>query len=354
MTGYGHIQRVQVFLYLCHKAQRLKKILIIRFSSIGDIILTTPVIRCLAKQMPDAEIHYLTKKSYDELLTNNPYIKKVILLDESLNTILPLLKAENYDHIVDLHKNMRSVYTLARLRKPFSTFSKLNIRKFLLVKSGIDLMPPIHIADRYMKAVRRFGVINDGLGLEFFIPATDEVDLKMFPEIFRKGYIGFVIGGKFKTKILPAEKVIEIIRKVELPVILLGGAEDFERGEEIKNETGDKVINACGKFSLLQSASLVKQATAIITNDTGLMHVAAAFNKKIISIWGNTVPEFGMYPYKPSGVETETVIAEVGGLKCRPCSKIGFEKCPKGHFRCMMDQDTDEITRQINELSSSS
>jgi ADP-heptose:LPS heptosyltransferase len=354
MTGYGHIRRVQVFLYLCHKAQRLKKILIIRFSSIGDIILTTPVIRCLAKQMPNVEIHYLTKKSYAEILTNNPYINKVIVLDESLNALIPRLKAENYDHIVDLHKNMRSVYTLARLRKPFSTFSKLNIRKLLLVKSGINMMPPIHIADRYMTAVRRFGVINDGLGLDFFISAADEVDLKMFPEIFRKGYFGFVIGGKFNTKILPAEKVIEIIREVKLPVILFGGAEDFERGEEIKNVSADMVINACGRFSLMQSASLVKQATAIVTNDTGLMHVAAAFNKKIISVWGNTVPEFGMYPYKPLGVETETVIAEVSGLKCRPCSKIGFEKCPKGHFRCMIDQNTVEISRQLNELSSSS
>jgi len=341
-----------VFLYLCRKVHLLKKILIIRFSSIGDIILTTPVVRCLASQLPEAEIHFLTKKSYSAILANNPWIKKVYELDASLNAIIPLLKAENYDHIVDLHKNMRSLYTLSRLQKPFSTFSKLNFRKFILVKTGLNLMPDINIADRYMTAVKRFGVVNDGKGLDFFIPDKDHVDMNTLPEIFRNGYIGFVIGGKFNTKILPAEKVIDVIRNVKLPVILLGGAEDQGRGEAIRSACGDRVFNSCGRFSLMQSASLVKQAVAIATNDTGLMHIAAAFNKKIISIWGNTVPDFGMYPYKPQGKPGESVISEVKGLICRPCSRIGYGKCPKGHFKCMLNQDTSQISRQLNDFSS--
>jgi ADP-heptose:LPS heptosyltransferase len=274
------------------------------------------------------------------------------MLDESLNAIIPLLKAENYDYIIDLHKNLRSIYTLACLRKPFSSFNKLNFLKFLLVKIGINLMPDIHIADRYMMAVKRFGVVNDGKGLDFFIPPADEVEMKSLPESFLKGYIGFVIGGKFKTKILPAEKVIEILNGVILPVVLLGGLEDFERGEVIRKEFGDRVLNGCGRFSLMQSASLVKQAVAIATNDTGLMHIAAAYSKNIVSIWGNTVPDFGMYPYMPKGKESQTFIAEVQGLKCRPCSKIGFQKCPKDHFRCMIDQDTSEISIRLNRFSS--
>jgi ADP-heptose:LPS heptosyltransferase len=341
-----------VFLYLCHKAHLLKKILIIRLSSIGDIILTTPVVRCLSTQCPDTEIHYLTKKSYVSILANNPFIKKIIELDGSLNAIIPLLKAENYDHIIDLHKNMRSIYTLSCLGKPFSTFSKLNIQKYLLVHFGINLMPQIHIAERYMEAVKCFGVVNDRKGLDFFIPEVDEADIKMFPDIFQQGYLGIVIGGKFNTKILPAEKVIEIIGNVKLPVILLGGTEDHERGEVISKEFSGTVYNACGQFSLMQSASLVKQAKAIATNDTGLMHIAAAFNKKIVSIWGNTVPDFGMYPYEPQGNEVDLFIAGVNGLKCRPCSKIGFGKCPKGHFRCMMNQNTLEIAGKLNDFSS--
>jgi ADP-heptose:LPS heptosyltransferase len=203
-----------------------------------------------------------------------------------------------------------------------------------------------------MTAAKRFGVINDEKGLDFFIPSIDEVDLKLLPDGFQNGYIGFVIGGKFNTKILPAEKVIDVIRNVRLPVILLGGSEDRERGELIKTAFSEKVFNACGLFTLMQSASLVKQAVAITANDTGLMHIAAAFNKKIISIWGNTVPEFGMYPYKPLSNPGESVISEVKGLRCRPCSRIGFAKCPKGHFRCMTEQDTEEISRQLNKLSS--
>lgn len=346
------MQREQVFLYLCHKAHLLKKILIIRFSSIGDIILTTPTVRCLATQLSGVEIHYLTKKGYAPILKNNPYINKVIELEGSLNALIPLLKAEKYDHIIDLHKNMRSVYTLARLCKPFSTFSKLNIRKLLVVTSGLNLLPPIHIVDRYITATKRFSVFNDGKGLDFFIPVGDEVDLKMFPDIFRKAYLGFVIGGKFNTKIMPAEKVIEVIRNVKLPVILLGGNEDNERGEIIRKEFSDNVINACGQFSLMQSASLVKQAKAIATNDTGLMHIAAAFNKKTISIWGNTIPDFGMGPYKPHGYESDSAIAEVNSLKCRPCSKIGYKECPKKHFRCMLDQDTNKIAQKLNDFSS--
>jgi ADP-heptose:LPS heptosyltransferase len=329
----------------------LKKILVIRFSSIGDIILTTPVVRCLATQMPEAEIHYLTKKIFAPILDHNPYIHKVIAFEKNLGQLIPLLKAEEYTHIVDLHKNLRSVYILARMCKSFSTFSKLNFRKWMLVKFRINMLPPIHIAGRYLKAVQRFGIIDDGKGLDFFIPQADEVDLKLFPVAFRQGYNGIVIGGKHNTKMLPVEKVIAVVRKSELPVILLGGPEDRTNGETIRAAVGDKVFNACGQFSLMQSASLVKQARAIASNDTGLMHVAAAFNKNIISIWGNTVPAFGMYPYMPESHSGKTAIAEVPGLRCRPCSRIGFDRCPKGHFRCMKDQDAEEIGRLLNDFS---
>ena len=346
-----HPAKVPLFLYLCAKARLLKKILVIRFSSIGDIILTTPVVRCLATQIPGIEIHYLTKKNFAPILADNPYIKKVLAFEGSLDKLIPILKAEGYTHIVDLHKSLRSVYILASLRKPFSSFHKLNFRKWMLVKFGIDMMPPVHIADRYLGAVQRFGVENDAKGLDFFIPQAEEVDLHIFPPVFRNGYNGIVIGGKHSTKILPADKVIEIIRRSELPIILLGGPEDRVNGEIIRTAVGEKAFNACGQFSLMQSASLVRQARAIVSNDTGLMHVAAAFNKNIISVWGNTVPGFGMYPYMPGQNGGKTAIAEVQGLKCRPCSRIGYDHCPRGHFRCMKDQDAEKIALLLNEFS---
>jgi ADP-heptose:LPS heptosyltransferase len=326
----------------------LKKILIIRFSSIGDIVLTTPVIRCLKKQFPDAEIHYLTKKTNLSLLQDNPCITRTWLYDHDFKELMPLLKAEHFDFIADLHKNLRSFYVRLNLRRRSASFRKLNLEKWMIVNLGIDRLPKVHIVDRYFGAVKSLGVVNDGKGLDYFIPAGEEISLLSLPESFRNGFIAFVIGGKHATKIFPEEKVLEVCRMLTLPVVLMGGKEDAERGERIGKLAGPRVFNACGKFPVSGSASLIRQSAKVITNDTGLMHIAAAFGKPILSVWGNTIPEFGMYPYLPGKENPVPEIFEVKGLSCRPCSKIGFAKCPKGHFRCMLDQDTGAIVRSLN------
>lgn len=319
----------------------MKKILIIRFSSIGDIILTTPVLRCLKKQLPETEIHYLTKKSFRSILESNPYISKIHTIEKDVSEITSALKEENFDEIIDLHNNLRTLQTKLLLRKRSSTFKKLNFRKWLLVRFKINVMPKLHVVDRYLETVKHLGIKNDTLGLDYFIPAKDEVDLQTLPTAHQKGYIGFVIGAKHFTKQLPVEKAISICKKINQPLVLLGGKEDRDRGERIANAVGGSVYNACGVYNLNQSASLVKQATRIISHDTGLMHVAAAFKKDIISVWGNTVPALGFSPYKPG---PGSKIVEVQGLSCRPCSKIGYDKCPKGHFKCMMEIEENEFT----------
>lgn len=326
----------------------MKKILIIRFSSIGDIVLTTPVIRCLKTQLPEAEIHYLTKKQNQSLLQENPFLTKTWLYDKNFKKLLPLLKAENFDFIVDLHKNLRSLYVLLHLRKPYGTFQKLNLKKWMIVNFRIDRLPRIHLVDRYFAAVKSLDIENDRKGLNYFIPSGEEVDLSLLPESFRQGFIAFVIGGKHTTKIFPEDKVIEVCRNVSQPVVLLGGKEDTERGNRIEKLAGPSVFNACGRFSINQSASLIRQSGKVITNDTGLMHIAAAFGKTILSIWGNTIPEFGMAPYLDGKENAVSGIFEVKELSCRPCSKIGFEKCPKGHFRCMKEQDVDAMINTLN------
>jgi lipopolysaccharide heptosyltransferase II len=318
----------------------LKKILIIRFSSIGDIVLTTPVIRCLKKQFPDCEIHYLTKKSFKGILENNPYITKVHNFEKKIQEVRAQLKKEQFDFVVDLHNNLRSLQVKNFLNKPSSSFSKLNFQKFILVKFKINKMPAIHIVDRYMKAVAPLGVKNDNEGLDYFIPEKEEVNISTLPLAHQNGYTGFVIGAKHFTKQLPVEKIIEICKKINSPIVLLGGKEDDVRAKEIEKAIGAFIYNACGKYNLNQSASLVKQARKIITHDTGLMHIAAAFKKDIVSVWGNTVPAFGFTPYMPGEHST---IVEVKNLPCRPCSKIGYNKCPKGHFKCMMDIDVNLI-----------
>lgn len=324
------------------------KILVIRFSSIGDIVLTSPVVRCLHEQVMGSEIHFLTKKAFAGFTETNPHIYKVYSINKHVSEVIPELKAEHYDYIVDLHNNLRSWQVIAQLRKPFRSFTKLNLRKWLMVQFKYNRLPKVHIVDRYFDAAIAFGIKNDGLGLDFFIPPSEKVSISGMPSTFCDGYIGMVIGGKHHTKIMPADRVIDICRLLHLPVILLGGPEDKERGEQIANAKGVNALNACGIYSLMQSASLVRQATAIITNDTGLMHIAAAFQKPIVSVWGNTIPDFGMYPYLPKG--RKQLVSEVKDLSCRPCSKIGFDKCPKGHFKCMLDQDVIAIAKFVNDL----
>lgn len=325
----------------------MKKILVIRFSSIGDIVLTTPVVRCLKNQIQDVEIHVLVKKKFSNLYKTNPYVDKVYEYDDSLKKNIQELKLENYDYIVDLQKNKRSVRVTRALRCPHSSFPKLNFKKFLLTAFKINMMPDIHIVDRYFKAVEKLGVKNDCQGLDFFISEKNDYPISELPVNFQDGFYAFVIGGTYKTKILPAVKIVEVIKKLQRPVVLLGGPDDIERADEVLSSVDNaNVISLAGKINLEQSASLVKKAKSVLTNDTGLMHIAAAFHKNIVSVWGNTVPELGMYPYLPKEPE-KCHIVECKNVRCRPCSKLGFKECPKRHLRCMMEIDSDVIVERL-------
>lgn len=329
----------------------MKKILLIRFSSIGDIVLTTPVIRALKTQL-NCQIHILTKETYRSIFDTSPYVDLVHAFREKLDEVIPQLRREDFDFIVDLHKNLRSLQIKRALKKPSASFPKVNIEKWLMVNFKINRLPQQHIVDRYFQAVESLGVKNDGKGLDYFIPEKNYADLNDYPLLKKKPFVAFAVGGKHYTKIFPAQKSAAIISRLQHPVVLLGGKEDRETAEQIKELCShDRVMNACGRLNLHQSSSLIRQAALVITNDTGLMHIAAAFKKPVIGIWGNTIPEFGMYPYEP-GEEYKVVIAQVENLKCRPCSKIGYKKCPKGHFKCMMNQDEDFIVQEAQRLLS--
>lgn len=320
------------------------KFLIIRFSSIGDIVLTTPLIRCLRKKFPDAEIHYLTKQAFRGILAANPYLNKIHTLGDSFELMLHELKTEEYDYIIDLHHNLRTLRVKKHLKTSRSfSFKKLNIEKFIYTSFKINTLPKKHIVDRNFESVKHFGVEDDGLGLDYFIPDSDKLKKGDIPAAHELGYIGIVIGAALATKKLPLHKLQKLCATIQHPIILLGGKEDFEAGREIAKQDDIKIYNACGKFNLNESADLVRNSKLIITHDTGLMHIAAAFQKQIISIWGNTVPAFGMYPFygKKSSLQYETI--ELKKLWCRPCSKIGYSKCPKGHFKCMEKIDINEI-----------
>jgi len=322
------------------------KILLLRFSSIGDIVLTTPVARCLKRQL-GAEIHFLSKTAYAQILEPNPHIDRVWSFRKDMTELLPALKAERFDHVIDLHHNLRSLRVKLALGRPTRSFDKLNFEKWLLVQTGIDRLPDVHIVQRYMDAVQPLGVQYDGLGLDYFIPPGQEVVLPaLAPGLMPGQYIAFVLGATHATKRLPLRKMIDICRNLPQPIVLLGGKSEVPMGKLVSEAAGPHVIDICGRFNLHQSASIVRQARKVLTHDTGLMHIAAAYHKDIVSVWGNTVPKFGMFPFYPDGMERNTTL-EVNGLSCRPCSKIGYDRCPKGHFRCMMDMDVSAVIRAL-------
>lgn len=326
------------------------KILILRFSSIGDIVLTTPVIRTVKTQLDKVELHYATKTQYRDLFEANPYIDKMHYLADSLPALIQELKQEKFDVVVDLHHNLRTFQIKRALGVKSSSYNKLNVEKWLKVNLKIDQLPNIHIVDRYMKTVENMGVKMDALGLDYFIPDKDVVPIEWLPDGFRDDFVVYAIGAQHGTKKLPIHKMIELCDRINKPVVLLGGPEDAAAGEEVAgffSQEGETtavsdglkklnkktiVYNGCGKFSINQSASVIKQSRIVFTHDTGLMHIAAAFKKEIFSIWGNTIPAFGMYPFR-----TKFIVLENNQVSCRPCSKIGFNECPKGHFRCMKD-----------------
>ena len=324
----------------------MKKILIIRFSSIGDIVLTTPVIRCLKQQL-GAEIHFLTKKRFQQLVEPNPYIDRIHAINSKVSEVMPQLKEVGFDHVIDLHRNLRSLQVKLALRAPSRAFDKLNWQKWLMVRFKINRLPDIHIVDRYLATALPLGIKKDGQGLDYFIPETDEVDPKTILPTNAGPYVAFVIGAAHATKRLPESKIIAMCKKISQPVILLGGPGEKEVGESIAAAAGEHVINACGSLRLHQSASVVRQADKVVSHDTGLMHVAAAFQKEIISIWGNTIPEFGMYPYYGTQPNRNTT-QQVSHLSCRPCSKIGYQSCAKGHFKCMMEQEEEILKIPLN------
>lgn len=331
--------------------QKNHKVLIVRFSSIGDIVLTSPVVRCI-KEQAGASVHFITKKSYKSVVDANPNIDRVYSFEKKIEEILPLLKAEKYDCIIDLHKNIRSLKLRQLLGVKTLSFNKINIKKWLAVQFKISVLPDIHIVDRYLKTVESLGIKNDFKGLDFFISSENQLPLQHWTKGSGhiKNYIVFAIGAAHTTKRLPIQKMMDLIGQLKTyTVVLIGGSTERVNGSIIHKTYPNHTINLCGTLNIQQSAYIIQKAALVLTHDTGMMHIAAAFQKPIVSIWGNTIPEFGMYPYDPKGVH-QNVSIEVKALKCRPCSKIGYQECPKKHFNCMQQINTTEIVAAIHTL----
>jgi ADP-heptose:LPS heptosyltransferase len=324
------------------------KFLIIRFSSIGDIVLTTPAIRCLKKQIPGAEIHFLTKEKMKAVTISNPYIDKFHYYKNDLNAIAEEIKKEKFDYIIDLHKNIRTWLLQLKLfwqSTQWLSYRKLSFEKFILTKFKINLMPQRHISLRCIDALAPLGIYNDGKGLDYFIPGNEQIKDEDLPHGHLFGYVAIIIGATHNTKKLPVYKLQEICVSLDYPIVLIGGKEDVEQGNQVASVNPQKIFNACGKFSLNESADLVRKAKLVISHDTGLQYIACAFQKPVLAIWGGTSPKLQVEPFYGTSNPILHKNFIVEGLSCQPCSNYGTKKCPRGHFKCMKNQDTALIVK---------
>ena len=337
------------------------RLLFIRFSSIGDIVFTTPAIRCAKQQIPGVEIHFLTKAAMKAVTIGNPYIDHFHYFDKDLQATINQLKACKFDYIIDLHKNYRTYQIQKALGVPSLSYEKLSLQKFLLTKLHLNFMPMRHIADRCLDALSSLGIVNDGKGLDYFIPKETTINNSALPASFESGYIALVIGASYASKKLPVASLQALCHKIPYPIVLIGGKADQEEGAAIEAVNPIKIWNACGKFNLHESALLVKQSRTVISHDTGFLYIACAFHKKTVAIWGATAPALQVEPYYPvaqkvnqTTLNRETVStslnsnemyfnAIVPNLPCQPCSNYGTKQCPQGHFACMKKQDLQSI-----------
>jgi len=324
----------------------IKKVLCIRLSAIGDLVVCTPVFRALAQQL-GAEVHVLTKPVPGIMLEGNQHVAKVIhWRDQGLVTEL---KAEKYDLVIDLHCNLRSHRLRLSLGIPALGYRKRNLAKRLL-GHGVDWLGEEHILHRYFKALAPLGIAYDLGGLDYFAEAEMEWSAELKNCLYapeNEGFIALVLGATHETKRMPASLIADICMQAKGQVILLGGDDvkklAAESLQSLDEQAKSRVTDLCGQLSLRQSAKLVAQAKGIITPDTGLMHVAAALHRPMVVVWGNTVPAYGMYPVLPEGRKELAHYAQVQELTCRPCGRIGYKECPKGHFNCMRKQSATEI-----------
>ena len=325
------------------------KILIVRLSAMGDIILTTPAVRALRRAQPEAELHYLTKSRFAESIRHNPHLDRVIEWEgKDFNSLVTQLKAESYTHVVDLHKNLRSNWLRFRLGVPATTFHKANTLKNRMVWFKDPKLAVSHIVERYMQAVAPWGAVPDEEGLEFpLLPEVQHaVEQNHLDWNLGAGYVALVLSATWFTKRWPEEHVRQFVQNSPLPVVLLGGPAESEIARRIVMDLPPgQVHNLAGKTSLQHSAAWLERAEWVLTGDTGLMHIAAALHKPTVVLWGNTTPRFGMSPYR-----TEHLNLEIEGLGCRPCSRIGYQKCPKGHFKCMRLLAPEQVQRQADQF----
>jgi lipopolysaccharide heptosyltransferase II len=334
------------------------KFLIIRFSSIGDVILTTPLVRCLRAAYPDSQIDFLVKSEFAIVLSQNSHISNILTFDKKagkgeLARVRSQVTNTGYTHILDIQKNIRSIYISTGSGAKVSSFSKKLFARNMLIRFNINIyreVKPVYL--RYFESVANLGVTYDNRGTEVFPPSSERDKITGILELnnFLPQFPLLVVapGAQWENKRWPVEGFAaaadNFCDETGAKTILIGGDGDIEICSSVQSLMKSAALNLAGKLSLMGSAALLGKASMVFTNDTGMLHMAQAMKAPVVAVYGPTTRELGFFPIPENSRVAETAIS------CRPCTQKGLHHCPKKHFRCMNDIKSEQVSNLAMEL----
>jgi len=331
----------------------LKRILLIRLSAMGDVLLTTPLIRMLKRRFPGATIDFIVKAQYAPLIHSNPHIDRVWMFfpERGFSEIwrhIRRIRSAGYDAVVDLQSNMRSwlLRTFSGARRKYH-YRLGRGRRYFLVRFGMhrnERYSPIPL--RYLETVSSWGIEDDGSGLEFVV--EEDAKQSVLSRLAEAGMndseqiIVLAPGAMHWTKRWPADHFAQVgdgFNRMQKHVVLVGGEVDREVCGRVERSMTSPVLNLAGRLSIQETAALLEASTLLVTNDTGVMHMGAALGKPVVAVFGPTTHHLGFFPYRTSSIVVERPVY------CRPCSFHGTERCPLNHFQCMEQIHSSDVIR---------
>lgn len=337
--------------------EAVQRILVIRLSSIGDILLTTPILRLLRQRCPQARIEFLVKAVYQDLVREHPCVDRVWRFEsgQTLRQTLYTLRQRRYDMVLDLHRTLRSRLLYRGLSAPYKlTYNKRSLRRALLVHLGWNTLQNITpVPESYAAPLRRLGIRSPLPGLEMHLePGSREAIQAYLSQVFPDGcegpFLALAPGARWATKRWPVERFAEVAQELTGAsgggVVILGGSDDVFLAQELRRRLRTPVLDCTGKLTLMQTAALLQQCRLLLSNDSGLMHMATALEIPVVAVFGPTVEEFGFYPFQ---AQAQVVRTE---LSCRPCSTKGSKRCPRGHHHCMQQVTSAQVLTALQDM----
>jgi lipopolysaccharide heptosyltransferase II len=330
-------------------------VLLVRFSSIGDILLTTPLVRALARRHPEAKLVYVTKRAMAPLVADNPHLTEVVTLEpgEPIRHLARRLRQLAPTHGLDLHGSIRSAALRLLVRCRWAGYRKRKLPRALLIASKLDVYRrPAPVPERYFDAARRLDTRPDGGPPEFCLSQGARERAAQW--LGERGLSGARIaalapGAAHATKRWPIahwSALASRLRAAGYRPLVVGGPDDRGLAQQLVAGGGEEsaAVSAAGECSLQETGALLEQARVVISGDTGVMHMATGVGTPVVALFGPTVSQFGFFPYSPRALVLERA------LECRPCSATGTAVCPLGHHRCLADISPVEVAAAVQQL----